>query len=197
MPAASLQPPTEGAPPRKRFTVQEVQQMLDAGLFAGQRFELIDGDLIDKMGQKPPHAHAIRLVFAWLVKILEPGRIQMQLPIQAGGPDRKWSLPEPDLAVLPEQQDDYRHRHPRGDEVLLVVEVSDTTVRYDQTGKRDLYARAGVREYWVLDLGGRQLTINRTPLNGKYSQIQTFAEQDEVCPELHPSGTVKVASLLP
>ncbi len=197
MPAASLHSPIEGAPPRKRFTVEEVQQMLDAGLFAGQRFELIDGDLIDKMGQNPPHAQAIRLVHRWLAKILDPGRIEMQLPIQAGGPDQKWSLPEPDLAVLPERQDDYHFRHPRGEEVLLAVEVSDTTVRYDQTGKRDLYARAGVREYWVLDLGERQLTLHRNPANGKYSEVQTFAEQDEVSAEFHPSEPVKVATLLP
>ena len=197
MPAASLRSPAEGAPPRKRFTVEEVQQMLDAGLFAGQRFELIDGDLIDKMGQNPPHAYAIRLVFAWLVKVLEPGRVQVQSPIQAGGPDQKWSLPEPDLAVLPELKDDYRYRHPLGDEILLAVEVSDTTVRYDQNEKRDLYARAGVREYWVLDLGRRQLTQHRSPANGKYSLVQTFAEQDEVCPEFHTSEPVKVASLLP
>jgi len=171
--------------------------MLDAGLFAGQRFELIDGDLIDKMGQNPPHSSAIHLVLAWLAKILELRRIRVQSPIQGGGPDQKWSLPEPDLAVLSEWKGDYHYRNPRGDEVLLVVEVSDTTLRYDQTEKRDLYARAGVREYWVLDLGGRQMTVNRTPLNGKYTQAQTFAEQDEVCPEFHPSGTVKVASLLP
>ncbi len=93
MPAASLQSPPEGAPPRKRFTVQEVEQMLDAGLFAGQRFELIDGDLIDKMGQNPSHAQAIRLVHRWLAKILDPGRIQMQLPIQAG-----WTRPEVESA---------------------------------------------------------------------------------------------------
>lgn len=121
----------------------------------------------------------------------------MQSPTQAGGPDKKWSLPEPDLAVLPELQDDYRHRHPRGDEALLVVEVSDTTLQYHETGKRDLYARAGVLEYWVLELGGRRLILHRSPANGKYSLVQTFAEQDEVCPEFHPSGPVKVTTLLP
>jgi Uma2 family endonuclease len=197
MPAAALQIPPGGAPPRKRFTVGEVEQMLEAGLFAGQRLELIDGDLIDKMGQNPPHAYAIRLVFAWLVKILEPERVLVQAPIQAGGLDRKWSLPEPDLAVLSELKDEYRSRHPRGNELLLVVEVSDTTVLHGETTKRDLYARAGVGEYWVLDVDGRQLTIHRSPLNGIYSHIQTWAEQDEVYPEFHSSEAVKVATLLP
>jgi Uma2 family endonuclease len=132
----------------------------------------------------------------WLAKILEPGRILVQAPIQAGGPDQKWSLPEPDLAVLAERKDEYR-RHPRGDELLLVVEVSDTTVRHDETTKRDLYARAGVREYWVMDIDGRQLTVHRNPSNGRFAYVQTWAEQDEVSPEFHPSETVKVAGLLP
>jgi Uma2 family endonuclease len=197
MPAAALQIPPGGAPPRKRFTVGEVEQMLEAGLFAGQRFELIDGDLIDKMGQNPPHAYVITLVLEWLTSICASKRIRVQLPIQAGGPDQKWSLPEPDLAVVPELKDVYLHRHPRGDELLLAVEVADTTLQYDETLKRDLYARAGVREYWVLDIGGRQLTVHRNPSNGKFSYVQTRTEQDEVSPEFHPSEALKVAALLP
>ena len=196
MPAATLQSPIGGAPPRKRFTVHEVEQMLRAGLFADQRLELIDGDLIDKMGQNPRHAGAIRLVLAWLAQILEPDRISVQSPIQAGTPDRKWSLPEPDLAVLAEAKDDYHKRHPRGDEVLLVVEVSDTTVQHDSTTKRDLYARAGVREYWVLDVGARQLTVHRKLKDGKFLQVETWAETDTVSPEFWTAGTVIVGSLL-
>ena len=171
--------------------------MLQAGLFAGQRLELIDGDLIDKMGQNPPHSYAIRLVLGWLATILEPGRILVRSPIQAGAPDRKWSLPEPDLAVLAELKDDYRHRHPRGEELLLIIEVSDTSAQYDATMKRDLYARAGVPEYWVLDLGNRQLTVHRQLSNGRFAQVQTFSEGDTVFPEFRPTGTATVTSLLP
>ena len=167
--------------------------MLEVGLFAGQRLELIDGDLIDKMGQNPPHAFAIRLVLGWLAQILEPGRIQVQSPMQAG----EWSLPEPDLAVLAELKDDYRRRHPRGDELLLIVEVSDASVQYDATTKRDLYARAGVPEYWVLDVGGRQLIVHRGPVDGQFCDIQTFAEHDAVAPEFSAANTATVTSLLP
>jgi Uma2 family endonuclease len=81
--------------------------------------------------------------------------------------------------------------------VLLVVEVSDTIVRHDETTKRDLYARAGVREYWVLDIDGRQLRVHRNPSNGKFTHVQTWAEQHEVFPEFYPSEAVKVATLLP
>jgi Uma2 family endonuclease len=174
MSAATLQPP------RKRFTRGEVEQMLDAGLFAGQRFELIDGDLIDKMGQNPPHSHALRLLHDWLVKIFGGTRVQMQQPIEAAPAERERSLPEPDLSVLAEIKNDYAKRHPRGNELLLAIEVADTTVRYDATAKRDLYARAGVPEYWVLDIPGRRLIVHRRLSQGQFEQIETLAESAAV-----------------
>ena len=150
--------------------------MLDAGLFAGQRFELIDGDLIDKMGQNPPHSHALRLLHAWLVRIFGVERVQMQQPVEAAPAERERSLPEPDLSVLAEIRDDYGKRHPRGDELLLAIEVADTTVRYDTTMKRDLYARAGVPVYWVLDIPGRRLIVHQRPSAGRFEQIESVAE---------------------
>jgi len=171
--------------------------MLKAGLFAGQRLELLDGDLIDKMGQNPPHSYAIRLVLGWLAKILEPGRILVQSPIEAGGPDRKWSLPEPDVAVLAESKEEYRHRHPRGEELVLVIEVSDTSLQFDTTTKRDLYARAGVPEYWVLDVVGRQLTIHRKPLKGRFTQTETLSEHDTALAGIEGQSAIAVAALLP
>ena len=85
-------------------------------------------------------------------------------------------MPEPDLAVLAEFKTDYARRHPRGDELLLAVEVADTTVRYDATMKRDLYARAGVPEYWVLDIGGRRLIVHQRLAQGKFEQIESLPE---------------------
>src|SRR5258708_1406621 len=96
MSAATLQPP------RKRFTRGEVEQMLEAGLFAGQRLELIDGELIDKMGQNPPHAYAIQALLSWLVKVFGAQQTRVQLPLEAAVAEQERSLPEPDLAVLAE-----------------------------------------------------------------------------------------------
>jgi hypothetical protein len=82
MSAAHLLPPaTIEEPRRKRFARSEVESMLELGLFEGQRYELIEGDLIDKMGQHPPHAYAIRLVVAWLVRFFGIERVRVQLPI--------------------------------------------------------------------------------------------------------------------
>jgi Uma2 family endonuclease len=146
MSAATLPaPPPSGLPRRKRFTRDEVDQMQNAGLFLDQRLELIDGDLIDKMGQNPPHAIAIRLLQACLIRIFGAERTQVQLPIELAASDQMWNLPEPDIAVLKEfKKEDYAQRHPSGNELLLLVEVADKSLRHDCTTKRDLYARAGV-----------------------------------------------------
>src|SRR5690349_13136407 len=186
MSAATLQPP------RKRFTRDEVEQMLDAGLFAGQRFELIDGDLIDKMGQAPPHAYAIQSLHIQMTRIFGPRRIQIQSPVEVAEDEQ--NLPEPDAAVLIELKDDYAKRHPRGDELLLAIEVADTTVRYDATTKRDLYARAGVPEYWVLDIPGRRLIVHRGLTQGQFEQIEMLPEGAAVS----AGGTqIPVSELLP
>ena len=169
--------------------------MLDAGVFEGQRFELIDGDLIDKIGQKPPHAFAIQRFQELFIRLFGSGRVRVQGPMEAGSADREKSMPEPDLAVLKEAKDEYQQRHPAGSEMALVVEVADTTVRPDLTRKRDLYANAGVPEYWVLDLKDRRLVVHRDldALNAKFASIQSYSQDEMV--DL-AGQAVKVAALL-
>jgi Uma2 family endonuclease len=179
---------------RKRFTRSEVDRMQELGIFDGQRCELIDGELIDKMGQNPPHAQAIRNLFAWLAAIFGVGRVQMQLPIEASSRDSEWSLPEPDIAVLAETGGEYGKRHPRGDELLLIVEVADASLRQDLTKKRDLYARASAGEYWVLDLQSRRLIVHRNPADGEYRESAILNEDDLASISGH---TVAVREFLP
>lgn len=126
----------------------------------------IDGDLIDKMGQEPGHAFVIRLVQASLTRLFGAERIQVQL------------------------------RYPRADELLLLIEVADTTVRYDLTAKRDLYCRAGVQEYWVLDLRRRALVVHRDPGEGGYADVRLLPEA-ELVPIAPGEATVTVAQMLP
>lgn len=183
-------------PPRKRFTRDEVERMLNAGLFEGQRFELIDGDLIDKMGQNPPHSQATSRIAAWLTRIFDE-RVRIQNPIEVSGRDREVSWPEPDVAVIAsESTDAFGSRHPRGDELLLVVEVADSSVRYDLTTKRDIYARAGVPEYWVFDILGRKLIVHRKPVQGRYEEVIAFGEGDSVSLLAFPGASLAIARLL-
>jgi|SRR5215471_7928843 len=191
-------PPLEtstGTPARKRFTRQDVERMDAAGVFEGQRYELIDGDLIDKMGQKPPHPFSIHLIFDWLAGFLGTSRVRAQSPIEAAAADQERCLPEPDIAALVERKADYRKRHPRGDELLLIVEVSDSTVAFDLSRKLTLYAKAGVREYWVLDLTRRILIVHRQPEGSLYRITQVFNETDSVSLEGR-TETLKVSDIL-
>jgi Uma2 family endonuclease len=160
----------DAAPVRKRFTREEVDRLDETGIFAGQRYELIDGDLIDKMGQKPPHAFTIQLIFGRLAGLFDVILVRVQHPMEAAPGDRERSLPESDVAVLREHNVEHLSRHPRGDEMLLVIEVSDTTAAFDRSRKATLYARAGVPEYWVLDLNRRMLVVHRETDGAQYRQ---------------------------
>jgi Uma2 family endonuclease len=200
---ATLQEPLEGIldlaveppPPRKRFTREEVEEMLDAGLSLIQRCELIDGDLIDKMGQKPPHAVAIRRILVLFTEIFGAEKILVQAPIEVAAADQKWTWPEPDIAVLATGSSlDYEQRHPHGDELVVLVEVADTTVRQDAIKKRDIYARAGVPEYWVLAIGPRRLIVHRHLTHGSYGERMLFSEAEKVSLGSH---SIPVVRLLP
>ena len=144
------------------------------------RFELIEGELVNKMGQNAPHAQALRLVVVWLTSIFGPRRVQGQLPIEVAQGDRQYNQPEPDVAVLPDLKAEYGTRHPRGDELVLIVEVADSSSRFDLSVKAALYARAGVPEYWVLDVPRRVLVSHRGPVDGTYSQRVELTERDFV-----------------
>lgn len=172
--------------------------MLEAGLFVGQRLELVDGDLIDKMGQKPPHAFSVSCFTTWLAKLFDQqGQLRVQLPLEVNWFDRERSLPEPGICVIPSPLAELGTRHPRGSEAVLVIEVADSSVWFDLTVKRDLYARAGVREYWVLDIPKRELVIHRTLESGIYREVQRLGEAETAAPLCRPEAGVMVARLLP
>jgi Uma2 family endonuclease len=184
-------------PRRKRFTRSDVARLSDAGVFEGQRYELIEGDLIDKMGQNPPHVWSVALLNVWLAKTFGGVNVRCQAPIEIASEDQERNEPEPDFFVLAELRLEYSARHPRGDELLLLVEVSDTTSRFDRTVKRALYARASVPEYWVLDISARALFVHRHPSEGSYRQAIRLSEDETVAPDSRPDAVVKVSELLP
>jgi Uma2 family endonuclease len=181
---------------RKRFTRQEVDLMIDAGVFAGQRFELLDGELVNKMGQNPDHSFTIQLVMDWLLKLFAPKQIRVQLSMLASGPDRESSVPEPDIAVLAEWKRDYQRRHPEGNELLLAVEVAGSSRVIDLTRKAELYARAGVPEYWVVDIDRRVIAVHRSPDGAQYRKIEFIPETDFVSLQDRPER-IRVTELLP
>jgi len=198
MASATLPPQIEiEAEARKRFSRSEVEKMADLGIFEGQRIELIDGDLINKREQKPPHASVIRRLLKVLAQLFEMDRILVQTPVDVSPLDQEKNLPEPDLAVLIENKPDFDVRHPQGSELLIAIEVAYSSQYRDVTTKRDLYARAGVPEYWVIDLLGRQVIVHRALKEGEYTKISAFSENESVALETQPGKPIAVAALLP
>jgi Uma2 family endonuclease len=183
-------------PPRKRWTIEECEGLERDGYLTGH-YELIDGEIIDKMGQNPLHRIALMLVAQWLVSLFGFLCVQTEKPITLPGRDGLSNAPEPAVALTAQPTTAYMMTHPNPADLLLLVEVSDTTLPYDLSTKAALYARAGVGEYWVLDIVGRRLHVHRQPGPTGYSDVQGYAETETVALQVRPEAPVTVGLFLP
>src|ERR1700733_6345283 len=163
--------------PRHRVTVDEYYRMSEVGLLApGARTELIDGEVIDMAPIGSPHSGKLdRLNYLLLAVLGESARVRIQHPV---GLDRH-SEPQPVLAVVLPREDFYESRHPFPTDTLLIVEVSDSTLRLDLNVKVPLYARHQVPEVWVVDLEHNGIHFFRSPQNGVYIDA-TFTDKPAV-----------------
>lgn len=200
MPSALIEVPVEHVPTgplRKRWTRPECARLEAAGLLDEQHLELVEGELIDKMGKNRPHAIALAEMHAWLLRVFGERFVHQEAPIDVSPEDNPTNEPEPDLIVLNRQYTNFRSVNPGPQDVLLVVEVSDTRLNFDLTIKAALYARAGIADYWVLDVNGRRLIVHRQPQSGKYTSILIYNEHETVAPLAAPHATFKAADAFP
>lgn len=182
-------------PPHKRWTRDECAVLEKAGLLDLQRYELLEGELVLKTKKNHPHMRAVLLLVAWLRQIYGQNFVVQEPAIDVRPEDNPSSEPEPDAIVLSRSFLELTSRA-RPEELLLVAEVSSgTTLAFDLTAKARLYARAGIAEYWVLDLEGRRLIVHRNPAEGIYRSISAYAE-DELVSTLSAAATeVRVGDL--
>jgi Uma2 family endonuclease len=183
-------------PHRKRWTRQECQQLRDAGFLPG-RYELIDGEILEKMPKKPPHVIALMLLAAWMEGLFGRYFVRTQDPVVIPVPDEFSSEPEPDIAVTRAPTTAYLTNNPGPEDLLLVGEVSDSTLAYDLRIKANLYGAAGIPEYWVLDVAGRRLNVHRLPSPEGYREVRLYTENEQVATLSRPDDPILVASLLP
>ena len=186
-------------PQRRRFSRDEYYRMAELGLFRGERVELINGEIVEKSPQGLNHGDAIVLLTRLLTLAL--GRdfaVRVQLPLSLG---RK-TEPEPDVAVLRGTGLATEGKHPSTAD--LVIEVAESSLAYDRTTKATLYAKAGIPEYWVINLVNRQLEVRRDPrlLQGSkskhaYAQTTLYAAGDTVSPLCAPELQLAVSEMLP
>lgn len=178
---------------RKRWTRDECQFLENAGLLKG-RYELLDGEIVINMGQNSQHAITVSLVFAYLLGLFGALRVRCQATMEVRADDRVLNRPEPDIALLREV---ILTGAPAGEDVLLAVEVSDATQTEDYGHKVALYARAGVAEYWVLDLARRILVVFRSPQKGEWLVRDEYAEEARIALLTAPHAPIAVSELLP
>lgn len=147
--------------PRHKITLADYHRMIDAGAFhEDDRLELIDGEICDMAPIGSRHAAMVSKLTRMLVQASGKAAIvQVQNPVSLP-PD---SEPEPDLMLLKPRDDFYAEAHPTAADVLLVIEVSDSSVRYDREVKVPLYAAHGMGEIWLIDLEARCVEVHRRP----------------------------------
>ena len=179
--------------PRKLWTRKEYRQLIQGGYLNDGKYELVLGEIVKKMGQGRWHI----ILTMQLIKVLEAvfgfGRLQSQstLPLGNNGD------PEPDLAVLAQNINQYVDQEPDENDTVLIVEVSNSTLAFDLSNKVRQYGKVGIPEYWVVDIPNRLLHVFREPTADGYASEIVLTTDDEVRPLAAPNSTVRVAELLP
>ena len=184
----------------RRFNRQEFYQAADLGWFNNEKVELIHGKVYTKLTMNPPHALGIRATTETLTAAFGPGcDVRQQLPVVLATDGE----PLHDVVIVPGSWRDYV-QHPTQANVLLIVEVSDSTLYIDRNEKAALYAEAGIADYWVLNLNSRALEVRRdpapipdAPYGFGYRSLTVYAGEDSVIPLALPQSAIRVVSLLP
>jgi Uma2 family endonuclease len=181
-------------PTRHRIDVDAYYKMAEAGIFPREaRVELIDGEIIDMPPVGSPHACVTNRLNRFFARAAADGLVfvSVQNPVRLD----RFDEPEPDVMLLRPRADDYRAGHPSVADVLLLVEVSDTSLAYDRGVKLALYARFGVLEVWIVDIAGAAIDVFREPRDGVYSRSERRTD-GTLSPALVPTVAIDVAALV-
>jgi Uma2 family endonuclease len=180
-------------PTRMRITTDRYQKMVASGVLTpSDRVELIEGEILDMAPIGTRHASITGRLFKHLVMGLgESAIVRAANPVDLG----EFSEPEPDLVLLKPQSEDYVRAHPRAEDVLLLIEVADSSLAFDQGAKRDLYARYGIREYWVIDANAERVFTYQRPAQGAFCATRDVRRGETLSPIAFPTLQVVVADL--
>ncbi len=178
----------------RRFTVDEYHRMGQAGvLHEDDRVELIDGQVVEMTPIGPDHGSCVNRLNAMFAP-LAGGRatLSVQNPLVLGTHHE----PQPDFMLLQHRADGYRPRNPRARDVLLVIEVGDTSADSDRQTKIPLYAGAGIPEAWLVDLPGDRIELCRSPAGGRYTEVTTVPRGATLTPLAFPDVQLSADQIL-
>jgi Uma2 family endonuclease len=165
-----------------------------AGLLEPRRYELIVGELVLKMGKNRAHMVTVLLLMAWLHNVYGSLFVMQEPSIDVHPEDNPTSDPEPDVVVLRRSGRELT-ANPKPEDLRFVAEVSNTTLSFDMKVKAGLYARAGIAEYWVVDVDGRRVIVHRRPEDGLYRDVAASGAGERVATLGAPEETILVEEL--
>ena len=180
--------------PHKLWTREECEGLERAGMLEVERYELIEGELILKMGKNLPHMRAFSVLTGWPYSVFGMLFVMPEASLDLNPEDNPTNESQPDVLVLNRSVRTLSGR-PRPADLRLVAEVSDTPLSLDVNVKALLYARAGIAEYWVVDVGRRRVIVHRRPAGGRYLDVAGYSENETVSTLAAPEASIRVGEL--
>lgn len=166
----------------KKFTIEEYHRLGELGFFGeDDRVELIRGEIIEMPTNKTPHSVCNTILVQELIILLaKSATVRGQEPIILA----RHSEPQPDVAIVKNKEDNYLSSHPQPEDILLIIEISDSTLKYDQNTKLCLYAESKISHYWIFNLVDQQLEIYSEPYHNLQAKSGYRFKQISLCNEV-------------
>ena len=182
-------------PQIRLWSIADYHQMIESGILdEDDRVELLEGKIVCMSPQKPFHAASVQRSSRLLFKLLgDRAEIRIQLPVILGDD----SEPEPDVAVVRFDDNEYSFRHPEAADIYLLIEVADSTIAKDRQQKARIYAKNQVLEYWILDVQKRQVYVFRQPDDGIYGEQIVLSSSDRFAMQSFPDVAIALDLLFP
>jgi Uma2 family endonuclease len=179
---------------KKRFTVEDYYRMAEAGILRPEdRVELIEGGVVEMSPMGDRHALAVsRATMIFARGLGDRAIVNVQLPVRIN----RYNEPQPDIALIRPRENFYGTRHPRPEDVLLLIEIADTTLQTDQHMKLPIYARSGIAEVWIIDLNNGAIHTYRNAEADTYASAAIKRRGESISPEAFPAFSVNVEDLL-
>ena len=177
------------------LTLAQYDRMIAAGVFdqrQRRRLEFIHGEIRDMNPIGSRHEEIVDRLAAWSFAHVPEDKVRVRIQSSIGLPATH-SAPEPDVVWV--VQRDYSGGRPVAENVLLVIEVAESSLAVDTGEKADLYAAAGIPDYWVVDVAGERIEVRREPVSGRYQSVSTFSGGDDLRPLRMPEVSLRPASL--
>ncbi len=200
MPTAILETPAQDSfvsARRKIWTRAECELLASLEPFQSQSLELIEGELINRMGKGTLHTAIVAMLLELLAGVFGLSFVIQEPAIDVSPEDNPTSEPQPDLVVVSAKASSFARRRPGPVDIRLLVEVADSSLSFDRSIKAGLYARAGIADYWVVDVRNRRIIVHRDPLDGRYGSVLTYAVGEEIAPLAAPEFRVQVGTAFP